>query len=151
MVTFLEQFYEQRLADDWDYAWIDWVEAIALLGVNSLVPLAKKAWSEGRIPEEFMVLEEFEEDLAKAASAQGAGELVEELHLGYIEDAVDELEWTREASDEDDEDDAVWSPSETFSQGFLQPFRNPMRHVGRNDACPCGSGKKAKRCCLAAG
>lgn len=21
------------------------------------------------------------------------------------------------------------------------------KHVGRNDACPCGSGKKFKRCC----
>jgi hypothetical protein len=28
--------------------------------------------------------------------------------------------------------------------------RNPLRHVGRNDPCPCGSGKKYKRCCLAA-
>ncbi|WP_197427437.1 SEC-C metal-binding domain-containing protein [Bradyrhizobium retamae] len=25
------------------------------------------------------------------------------------------------------------------------------RHVGRNDPCPCGSGKKAKKCCLANG
>ena len=24
----------------------------------------------------------------------------------------------------------------------------PMRHVGRNEACPCGSGKKYKKCCL---
>jgi uncharacterized protein YecA (UPF0149 family) len=31
-----------------------------------------------------------------------------------------------------------------------QPVVNPWRHVGRNDPCPCGSGKKAKRCCLAA-
>jgi uncharacterized protein YecA (UPF0149 family) len=26
--------------------------------------------------------------------------------------------------------------------------RNPHRHVGRNDPCPCGSGKKFKKCCL---
>jgi len=25
---------------------------------------------------------------------------------------------------------------------------NPFRHVGRNDLCPCGSGKKFKKCCL---
>lgn len=25
---------------------------------------------------------------------------------------------------------------------------NPYRHVGRNDSCPCGSGKKFKKCCL---
>ena len=28
----------------------------------------------------------------------------------------------------------------------LQPW--PPRCVGRNDPCPCGSGKKYKRCCL---
>ena len=25
---------------------------------------------------------------------------------------------------------------------------NPFKHVGRNDPCPCGSGKKYKKCCL---
>jgi hypothetical protein len=28
------------------------------------------------------------------------------------------------------------------------PERNPLRYVGRNDPCPCGSGKKFKKCCL---
>lgn len=26
------------------------------------------------------------------------------------------------------------------------PVRNPLRDVGRNDPCPCGSGKKFKKC-----
>ena len=29
-----------------------------------------------------------------------------------------------------------------------EPYRNPFRGVGRNDPCPCGSGKKFKSCCL---
>jgi SEC-C motif-containing protein len=28
------------------------------------------------------------------------------------------------------------------------PFRNPSKKPGRNDPCPCGSGKKYKHCCL---
>ncbi|MGH7163747.1 MAG: SEC-C metal-binding domain-containing protein, partial [Planctomycetota bacterium] len=28
-----------------------------------------------------------------------------------------------------------------------KPIRAPSR-VGRNDPCPCGSGKKYKRCCM---
>lgn len=28
------------------------------------------------------------------------------------------------------------------------PFINPFRGIGRNDPCPCGSGKKFKKCCL---
>lgn len=34
---------------------------------------------------------------------------------------------------------------------FLRGKQNPLRQgpkVGRNDACPCGSGKKFKKCCL---
>jgi hypothetical protein len=31
-----------------------------------------------------------------------------------------------------------------------QRLENPFKGVGRNDPCPCGSGKKFKKCCLAA-
>lgn len=27
-----------------------------------------------------------------------------------------------------------------------EPVRNPLKEVGRNDPCPCGSGKKFKKC-----
>jgi len=35
----------------------------------------------------------------------------------------------------------------------VEPIRNSdkVRSVGRNDPCPCGSGKKFKKCCMAAG
>ena len=26
------------------------------------------------------------------------------------------------------------------------PAKNPLRDVGRNDPCPCGSGRKFKKC-----
>jgi hypothetical protein len=28
-----------------------------------------------------------------------------------------------------------------------KPFKNAQPKVGRNDPCPCGSGKKHKKCC----
>ena len=30
----------------------------------------------------------------------------------------------------------------------IQPIRNRGNRVGRNDPCPCGSGKKYKNCCM---
>lgn len=30
----------------------------------------------------------------------------------------------------------------------MEPIRNRQEHVGRNDPCPCGSGKKFKNCCM---
>jgi preprotein translocase subunit SecA len=32
--------------------------------------------------------------------------------------------------------------------GKKEPIRNRAQKVGRNDPCPCGSGKKYKQCCL---
>ena len=32
-----------------------------------------------------------------------------------------------------------------------QPIRNRQQRVGRNDPCPCGSGKKFKKCCMKKG
>jgi uncharacterized protein YecA (UPF0149 family) len=29
----------------------------------------------------------------------------------------------------------------------VRPIRKPLGKVGRNDPCPCGSGKKYKKCC----
>lgn len=33
----------------------------------------------------------------------------------------------------------------------VEPIRNRQDHVGRNDPCPCGSGKKFKQCCMRGG
>ncbi len=30
----------------------------------------------------------------------------------------------------------------------VKPIRNPSARIGRNDPCPCGSGKKFKKCCM---
>lgn len=52
--------------------------------------------------------------------------------------------------------------SRACAAGRDRPFARPMRlaptpaqlarrRVGRNDPCPCGSGRKFKRCCLVRG
>ena len=33
-------------------------------------------------------------------------------------------------------------------QQKVEPIRNREEKVGRNDPCPCGSGKKYKSCCM---
>jgi hypothetical protein len=147
IVRFLERFWEERLAEDGAYVWIGWIEAIGTLGLRFLAPLVEKAWSSGRIPANIMEPRHFEEDLAEAEAAPQDIKRFTKFHPAYIDDAVAALEWTRPKPEPKRKAKDQWagkpitSPSETR--------HNPMRHVGRNDPCPCGSGKKAKRCCLA--
>ena len=34
------------------------------------------------------------------------------------------------------------------NKGKVVPYKRDAPKVGRNDPCPCGSGKKYKKCCL---
>ena len=146
---FLVRFYEQRPAEDGDQAWAGWLQAISLLGLRDLVPLVDGAFREDRMPEEWIDRPQFDEDLAEAERAPDDIDRFTQNNLGYIEDVLVSLDWTRRTEDVFDEDgeEAPWSDFAYPNE----PVRNPWRHVGRNDPCPCGSGKKAKKCCLANG
>jgi len=128
-VEFLQRFHAERLAPDRDMAWFGWMNAIAHLD---------KEWWEP---------EYFEEDLAAAELAPKDGARFKEAYLGYLDDVVVALERFHTGSD-----DEFSSPAVTgrLPEPDNVPAVNPWRHVGRNDPCPCGSGKKAKRCCLKA-
>jgi hypothetical protein len=143
MRRFVETFYAPRSVPDWDASWVAWLEAIALLGWRDLAPLVDQAWDEGRIPEDMMDRANFESDLAEAERAPGDIERFRTANLGYIEDVLESLQWTDRGNeglpDEDGFDPAY---------DIQQPYRNPLRDIGRNDPCPCGSGKKYKKCCL---
>ncbi|WFP64060.1 DUF1186 domain-containing protein [Mesorhizobium sp. WSM4904] len=154
---FVERFYRERLADDWDYAWVGWLQAISMLALRDLVPLAYSAWDEGRIPEDVLERSDFESDLRDAAQQPEDIGRFDRASLSYIEDVLVALDWTRGLGDYDDfelEDDDFelgedddWQPS-GLDWANATPVTNPWRDVGRNDPCPCGSGKKFKKCCL---
>jgi SEC-C motif len=52
----------------------------------------------------------------------------------------------RQSAVEDHEDHDEDEPN--YNQGNQVPFIRAEEKVGRNDPCPCGSGKKFKKCCL---
>lgn len=48
--------------------------------------------------------------------------------------------------DDHDEPGHVHGPDCAHDHESLTPFRRDMPKIGRNDPCPCGSGKKFKKC-----
>jgi len=82
-------------------------------------------------------------------------DLLEDLmaHIGEAEGLATQWEWTS----------AIDAGRGAFKQGLAdpdrpllsaprhEPDRRPAAKIGRNDPCPCGSGRKYKRCCLGLG
>jgi uncharacterized protein len=72
--------------------------------------------------------------------------------IGPLEDAIGELSgWYAfsDAAKRDQERRATSSGDARLAYADTPlPFVDPFKDVGRNDPCPCGSGKKFKTCCL---
>ncbi|WIM10844.1 DUF1186 domain-containing protein [Enhydrobacter sp.] len=160
MAGFLGRFWTDRLALDGDFVWSGWVGAIALLGLRILEPAVMAAFDQEVILEEVYDRKSFADDLATAERDPGDASRFKKMSLGYIDDvlaAAGDLSFGSGQdpfSIDDDPLDDESLPLERTPADFLPtdqgPAINPWRHVGRNDPCPCGSGKKAKRCCLKA-
>ena len=135
--AFLIRFDDERLARAGEAAWNGWAEAIALLGFDDLSDRYTNALTEARVLEDVCGRDWFEAVLFDALNNPEDPERFRMHRFGYFGNAADELD---ELLAEDD------------AQGEAEaPIQNPLRDVGRNDPCPCGSGKKFKKCCLGRG
>ena len=128
MHDLLVRFDDAKAAVEEAPAWTGWEETIAHLGFRDLAPRVAAARADGRITDEVSDAEWFKEALRKAETKPQDRDRLGPYQYGYLDDAVEALDWTAE--------------------GAGEPQRNPFKDVGRNDPCPCGSGKKFKKCCL---
>lgn len=141
--------------------WRAWAFAIAQLGYEPLRGEAARVFAKRWIDPAEASLEEFYEDLQlargdqegmaafKASGIEPFGSTIETLESwsfgdGEWESVEDDAALPGDGPESEDEPPLAGDPPDGA------PYLNPFRDVGRNDPCPCGSGKKYKKCCLAA-
>ncbi len=150
--AYLLRLYDTLQPQQESFVWSGWVRAIALLGLEELSDVVHQAFERGLIEPMVMGYDDFRRDLERtlADPARMAG--FEYDQIGPLEDAIGELSGWYTFSDAAKQDQERWATSPedaglTFADTPL-PFVDPFKGVGRNDPCPCGSGKKYKKCCL---
>ncbi len=128
------------------FIWTAWAATAANLGYDDLRLDVATLNKDEFIGEFEFGLADFDKQarLAREDAAGLAG--FEADGVRPFDDAIETLSsWTASEDDELGEDEAL----DAEASGLQAPFVNPWRDVGRNDPCPCGSGKKYKKCCLA--
>jgi len=130
----------------------------------SVMPDIHRAFEDGIIDDPFVQEEELEDVVNGGYSDMDAEEFVrntedplnhfsreniERLHEINYEDKDEE----DEEYDEDEEDDEFEEELDSvLKDDYSEPARKEIKHkekkVGRNEPCPCGSGKKYKKCCM---
>ena len=145
-----------------DLVWDGWQTAIALLGLTELEPLVMRAFRRGSISADWLRIRNFEDDLRRGVKNPTAPWQQETDYAPFVDTIAELADWDgygpEPYGDEDvDEIDAASSgeftrppgPStQSFKPAVISYKVNPYKNVGRNDPCPCGNGKKYKKCCL---
>jgi SEC-C motif-containing protein len=102
---------------------------------NDLDMEGVKSWA---LNSEWLGLEILEKEAGAENDSEGKVEFRCRFNFNGSEQTHHELSTFRKS-------DGVWY----FVDGVMRnnTFRRAAPKVGRNDPCPCGSGKKAKKCC----
>jgi hypothetical protein len=155
---FLRACYSELEPQQANSVWDGWQSAIAMLGLIDLVPLVRQAFERELIDPQLMGFEEFEQELHRVVNGGPPPDWYAEREFELFGDTVEELStWAYSEPEDDSEedfDDDDWEPRQRIpAERMLRspsegPAVNPYKGVGRNDPCPCGSGKKFKKCCL---
>jgi uncharacterized protein len=129
----------------------EWAMAVAMLGISRFEAKARAAIA--AIPRQMspLTLEEFDKITEQRASDPEANwSLRRYLHPAPIDTIKDVSGWYCYSKEYIQSMEAEKARA-ADPLGFLDtpdPAVNIYRHVSRNDPCPCGSGKKFKKCCL---
>lgn len=126
-----------------------WAFAVADLGLLHLEPQVREAFEQGWISSLEASFDFFQKQLRMAVE-QGVSPWYQNTrNTRLIESAIDELSDWYSFSDDLPEDEAKHPPSGGALPRLLgAAFERDGPKIGRNDPCPCGSGKKFKKCCL---
>jgi hypothetical protein len=165
---FVERFDDDRVIEAGDNGWHAWTRIVEHLGWADLAPRVEQAFADERVWVLMSSVENFREGLSETLRA-APDDATRFRHgaQGYLENALKELECyhfdaveprpvpppvpkPREPAPKPREPAPLRERPRAPDWRHANAERNPIRHVGRNDPCPCGSGKKYKKCCLAA-
>jgi len=166
-MAYYKGLFEGGLEDRNEVVWSELVDAANDLFPEEVYDHIKKAYDDGLV-DEYVVHPDWVDEQMVTGKDAVLADLLEWNHL--VEDVTVEMgawfenrehggewdedeDWFEEGEwDEDDEEDE-WDAgrrrlSALNGNNFAptDPYRAPDK-VGRNDPCPCGSGKKYKRCC----
>lgn len=154
--TYYGELLESKLEKSPSLVWDSVCLSIANHGFVKLLPAVERAFAGDLCDPSFNRLEDIVASLGKTGTPAN-------FNTSLIDNTIAEFEgWAcfqpendPDLLDDDDFDLDPWNHPGAFSEtrppGYtpfpVTPYVRESPKVGRNDPCPCGSGKKYKKCC----
>ena len=148
VTDYLERFFASDIEKP-EIVWGSWAFAVADLGLEHLEPQVRQAFEQGWISPDEADFDFFREQLREAIEGGESPWFHRSRNSKLIESAIAELSGWYSFSGKDLKERAKGrAAAGSLAHDFGGPFVRDAPKVGRNDPCPCGSGRKFKKCCL---
>lgn len=148
VIAYLRELIMEKLEREPGYAWSAVANLIVDLDAGELVPLIRKPYDDGLVDSFEIGWDEIEN--RKSHTERALFQEFQHRHPPITDVAAETAWWAmygHKASGDEVSADDPWTPRRTPSNYEPPtPFVAPPK-PGRNDQCPCGSGKKFKKCC----
>lgn len=168
LVFYFKQLFNGKLEVDYSYVWDILPRCCSLIHPLGLTDDILKAVADDKVVEiladiPFMnkqvnrsmkeVLDELKEDEDYSFISEEDVNSLEEWVGKFTDEEDDEEEYLFDKDYNDEQEDEMFKRifHDEYEENRIFSVNVPYRRenfVGRNDPCPCGSGKKYKKCCL---
>ena len=149
LITYFRSLFNEKLEREYSYIWQNLVSNCAEIFAEDLIDEINQAYEKDLIDQFELPQEEIIEAIkTKYYQYSHFGEMEK------IDDTIKETEWW--ACFKNDNEELVEPPkveekfttntNKIISDGTI-PYKKETKKIGRNEPCPCGSGKKYKKCC----
>lgn len=150
VLDYFASLFRGRLTDKNDIIWSDLViYSTDLYGIE-LVRDIERAYAEGLIDEGIIGLKNVHRDLA-LGKEWALERLASDPHRHLVDDTVKEMAWWACFKEKEPrvvrKEDRYLEALDPMGERWPAPYKRTEPKIGRNDPCPCGSGKKYKKCC----
>ncbi len=148
--NYLRHLLAEMRPQDECFVWEAWVSAVANLGYSDFGADAETLITRGFVGEQIMDRDDFREQLRLTLDDPERMAGFERDRVAPFADTIGTLSRWYAFTEKFQLDRERWAAEREnrIASSADAPYINPLRHVGRNDPCPCGSGKKYKKCCL---
>ena len=150
IVSYFASLFRGKLVRQWSHVWDTLVSYASDLFPAELLDDIERAYKEGLVDPGYIGFDDVRRDLALGKDRILA-RLADNPHRRLVDDTAAEMGWWacfRENSAKE-----TYSPNDVLARTNLRsdaassPIVRPTPKIGRNERCPCGSGKKYKKCC----
>jgi len=159
IVDYFAGLFRGKLVRNWSHVWDALVSYSSELYPAELLDDIERAYEEGLVDPSYIGFDDVKRDLAMGKDRILA-RLADNPNRRLVEDTVAEMGWWACFQEDSPNPVKTTAPVSAYSSltpaapssqvsaaGTHPPYRKAMPKTGRNEPCPCGSGKKYKKCC----